>query len=573
MKRKLMRTLVIGVMVSLILGLMGSYVFAAEKELTPYDWGRLPDAEKLEYKTVVVSSFEWGGAWMEEDKVTKFSEITHTANYGKTFDMYNKALFELYYPEVKIVSTDFSPWGIQAYQEVISGIAAGTAPSCWFSTWHGGGPERWIEKGLCADITELVKNWDQVPYIENSPLKSTWDLMWKDGRCYGILDTSFILVNSVPFGFRKDYFKEAGIYNSEGKPGPPENWTWENFRQICKKLTDTKKKRWGYSPYLIPKTLVLMMRELPFFSFGGQPWSLYIPDKSGKYTWRFADTPPTREAFEFFQDMVWKDKSLLVGIEEDSNRNFKAGRTAIAAWPASWAVSQILSSPHLYSPTATTEEILGLALPPQGKYGLEMVEVTSSTWAFDPTLNKEELKAAFEWMDWNTVGRGKTLLLERALHLMPLNEKAFYPWAQITHEGLSYLKVREVPKGLPSLDEMIPTDVMKVLRDGMKVPQVPGETFISGVSGLIDYSQEEEIPIIYALYHKIALDPNADVAEEIKKTADLLNNTVYNVKMENDRELLKKYYTGLDNFYKENYPEYYKSAEYKEMWENYYKCW
>jgi len=572
MKRRLIRTLVISVIGSLVLGLMGGYVLAAKEELTPYDWSRLPDSEKLKYKTVVVRSADWGGAWMEEDKVTKFNEIIHTANYGKIFDMYNKALFELYHPKVKIQSIDFSPWGREGAQNIISGIAGGTCPSM-FPTMHGGGPQRWINKGLCADITDLVKNWDQVPYIENSAVKTIWDLMWKDGRCYGILGSSFILANSVPLAFRKDYFKEAGIYNGKGKPGPPENWTWEDFREICKKLTDIKKKRWGYCPYLIPKSMFLMMRELPFFSFGGQPWTLVVPDKSGKYTWRFADTPPTRKTFEFFQEMV-KDKSLLIGVEEDSNRNFKAGRTAITPWPASWAISDILFRPHRYSATVTTEEILGLVLPPQGKYGLKIIEIASDPYAFDPTLNKEELKAAFEWMDWNLVGPGKTLLLERSVHLMSLvDEKAFYPWYALDHKGLSYLRIRKVPKGIPSLDEVIPADIVKVLRDAMKVPQVPGESFFGGVSGLLGYSLEEEVRIIYALYQKIALDPNANVEEEIKKTAELLNSTVYNVKMENDRELLKKYYTGLDNFYKENYPEYYKSAEYKEMWENYYKCW
>ena len=69
----------------------------------------------------------------------------------------------------------------------------------------------------------------------------------------------------------------------------------------------------------------------------------------------------------------------------------------------------------------------------------------------------------------------------------------------------------------------------------------------------------------------IQLTPNVDLEVELKKLETIFNTSTYNVKIENGTEKLKAYYTELDNFYKKYYPDWYNSAEYKQLVEDYYR--
>lgn len=567
MSKKLFKVISIGIGVCLML-VLGSFTFAAEKELTPYEWNRLPNEEKLKYKEIVIRDYIWAQAWMENETYKKFNEIAHTGDFVTVEALYNKTMFELYNPKVKIEGIDFRPWGKQGFQNIISGVAGGTAPSM-FPILHGGGPPMWIEKGMAADITDLVKNWDQTPYIMSSPVKDVWDLCWKDGRCYGIPDPNFIFIRGQGPFFRRDWFREAGLFTKEGEPGPPSGWSWDDLRSIAKKLTNEKKDRWGIGTYLQVSNKSSLQDYIPWFSFGNSPYTFTVPDKSGKYTWRFNTSPQAMKALQFFRDMIWEDKSVLAGIEIRPWQEFYAGRVGMS-WLGSAAYSLALYSPHKLSATNTFVELVGAAVHPKGPYGMRRTVLFNDLYAFDPTLNKEELKAAFEWMDWNSVGMGKTIFLKNALNRLPIS-KEFYPYSGL--DEMSYLKIRDIPQGFPSIKNVLPTQYLETQTKNMNMPQVPGETFYAGIKGLVDYPLQEELNILFALKQILATNPDADLEEEVMKTANLLNSTVYNVKIDNDREKLKKYYTDLDNFYKEYYPDWYNSEEYKSLFEKYYKCW
>ncbi len=570
MSKKLLKVISIGIGVSLLLALLGNFAFAAQKELTPYEWNRLPDEEKLEYKTIVIRDWIWTRAWMEKETYTKFDEITHTGKFQTAQSLYNKAMFELYNPNVKVVGIDFRPWGKLGFQNIVSGIAGGTGP-IMFPVLHGGGPEMWIERGMAADITDLVKDWDQAPYIMSSPIKNVWDLTWKDGRCYGIPDPSYLIVRAEGPFFRKDWFREAGLFNEEGKPGPPTEWSWEDFRSIARKLTDEKKKRWGTTSDLRKSNKNSFQDILPWFSFGNSPYTFTVPDKSGKYTWKFNTTPQAIEVFQFFRDMIWEDKSVLVGVELIPVTQFLAGRVGIHQDGYAANYGRSLYDPYILSATTPLPEIVGGVLPRKGPYGMKRGVLINDPYAFDPTLNEEQLKAAFEWMDWNSVGMGKTIALKSVLDRLPLSNKGFYPWSQLDEN--SYLKIRNLPPGFPPMNSVLPAEYLEMATKILNIPQVPGETLYSGIQGLVDYPLAEELDILFSLKQVLATNPDVDVEEEVKKTADLLNTTVYNVKMENDIEKLEKYYTDLDNFYEEYYPDWYNSKEYKDLFEQYYKCW
>jgi len=565
--KKLIKLLVILLVVSFVLGMTGSFTWAGQKELTPFEWNSLSTKEKLEYKTVKITDFIWAKSWMEEKTKKNFDEIMHTGDVWQVISMYSKALFELYHPKVRVEGISYNQW--KGMQVLGPDIVAGTAPSlyvCW-------DPVVWIKKGLLADITDLVKDWDQAPFIQ-STIPQLWEPFWVDGRCYGIPDPTFIAQRvGGCIAYRKDFFKEVGIYNEKGKPGPPEDWTWSDLRKIAKKLTNEKKKRWGY--FFAPSSPGRDFDDL-LFSYGVAPNEYAVPDKSGKYTWQFRVTPQWVKALKFLKDMRWEDNSLDTSIDyvtgTGMGKEMPAGRVAMVPASSNWVMADVINNPFKYSATTPSKEIVGWVNLPKGPYGLRLNTIAVDPYGFNPAYNKEQLKAAFEWMDWNAVGRGKTLALEFKRDLLAVN-MMYYPWVDMLSQSLGgwYFRIREVPKGIPPVTEIIPEEYLESLDKGFKIPAPP--TSIWGPVGLVVSGRAEMAKTIIGVLQSIMTNRDVDIRKELKKAADYLNTSVLNEKVENDREKLKEYALGLSDFYKEYYPEWFNSTEYKQLFEEYYKFW
>ena len=580
MSKRLLKRISIGVGVCLILAL-GSFTFTVAQELTPSQWNSLSAEDKLEYKTITIKDHWFARFWQEQDGLSgvpeKLYEKISTGDLETPLLWYSKALFEIYNPKVKIEGVNYNMWGMES---VMSSLAGGTAAS-FYQSFYGLEPPQWIEEGLVADITDLVMDWDQTPILLADPIvKAAWqDLYWRDGRVYGVpLDYSDIAVNAI--GFRKDFFEEAGIFDESGEPGPPKNWTLNDLRQISKKLTDTKKQRWGFCfvPEIpSPQDTIIY----PFlFNFGAPPWLLTIPDKSGKYTWKFNTTAPVVKTLQFLKDMMWEDKSMNASIDYIStqavNTELPTGRAAMGYTTVNMFAAAVVDTPYAYSPTVPTSEILGVARVPQSElYGLFDLATLCGV-GFNPTLNEEELKAAFDWWDWNVVGKGRTMVLRSMLDRRVITEEltpsANYPMQDIIAKTVGRMyQVREIPEGFPPLTDFLPADYMVFFEEMGKIPASPwGEV---GPAGLQVPGSVEERIVLQGLLEELIGNPNFDIEGGLEKAANLLNSTLYNVKFENDREILKEAFTDLDNFYKEYYPEWYNSKEYKDLFENYYKTW
>jgi len=580
MSKKLLKWIGTGIGIPLMFILTGSLALAAEKEMNLYEYTHLPREQRLKYKTIVVEPYE-KGTTPSEIELKKAEEMILSGETETVWKYYQLALFEATHPKVKVKLSTYSGWKAE---ELLTGLAGGTAPS-YYDITQEAGPAGYIKQGLVADITDLVKNWDQTPYIQ-SHYGALWECCWDKGRCYGIPTVDPMIPCIYGFLYRKDWCKEAGIFNGKGEGGPPLNWTIKEFREIFMKLTDPKKNRWGLTVGPVQwhwglKNPAFQCMRAPF---GTQPWFWTVPDKSGKYTWRFDTSPQVVESLEFLRDMIWKDKSIITGAEYSGgevNREFWGNRAGAYYFRNMDGIGKVFGAPHVFSPTIPTEEILGFAPVPAGKYGLRLNTRRVSFNGFNPTLSKEELKAAFEYADWIRVGEGATISLEYSLHnwrtigkTLPLElARTTLPWQTLvsqTKEFPGSLRIRKVPEGFPDILKMIPEGMLDATRVSLKIPAY---TNFFRATDLTVPGLGKELAGLMSLYQAIASNPNVDIEKELKKTADMLNATVFNVKLENDREALKEYFQGLDNFYKEYYPDWWKSKEYKDLFENYYKCW
>lgn len=578
MSKKLLKVISIGISVWLVLGL-GDFILAAEK-LTPDEWNRLSWQDKIKAKKVIVrvSDYDYPYTWMEEKNldvsVTTLREKIHSGDLTTPLQWYNVALFETLHPDVYIKPVSFYPWQKEAISNLTAMMAAGNAPSVFRTR----GADVAITSGYAADITDLLKDWDQTAYLK----ENYWGLWkraaWYNGRCYGIL---FPCICHPGLYYRKDRFKEAGIFNEKGESAPPENWTWNDLREISKKLADPKRKKWGISIRLIRmlNSSINLITEYantigyPITSMSlGESW--VIPDKSGKYTWRFGYIPQIAKAIKFFHDMRWEDNSLLYGPLDgtDDSKEFIAGRTAMYYYQAVRDVfMDAVFRPHKFGEEVESKDIEGCCLTPTSSYGIKLNNLFDDPIMFDPTISKEQLKAAFDWACWNRCGEGYILNLRNSVILDKggIKVSAYQCWQALT----TPYKVEfpsDVKMMLENVKKQSPEEYWRVVKKSEEKVSIPTPTEYGlriDPAGLMNIV-EMEIGLL--LKENLTMD---DIKAEMEKTGEKINRKILNYKIKGDKEKFKAYVAALDEFYKKNFPKWYNSKEYKEYMEEYWKVW
>src|SRR5205823_3852613 len=128
---------------------------------------------------------------------------------------------------------------------------------------------------------------------------------------------------------------------------------------------------------------------------------LYIPDRTGRRTWRFnADDPGLLASLQAAREMVKVDQSVnttgSMGWFEWHNE-FDAGRAAMISSFSPHIPSDSLEHPDKMGPGKPFRDTVGMVEPPHGPSGLTDFHALTNNFGFDPTLNAEELQAAFDW--------------------------------------------------------------------------------------------------------------------------------------------------------------------------------
>jgi multiple sugar transport system substrate-binding protein len=124
--------------------------------------------------------------------------------------------------------------------------------------------------------------------------------------------------------YNKDLFDKAHI------PYPKDGWTWDDFKQISKKLSDPSQKQYGVG--LVPEPDTYDLQGL-VWSNGGS----YISN-DGKKIKGVMNSPETIDALSVLSDLL-KDKSaVLVGGKNQQSGDdiFKSGKIAMwetGVWP------------------------------------------------------------------------------------------------------------------------------------------------------------------------------------------------------------------------------------------------
>jgi len=193
-------------------------------------------------------------------------------------------------------------------------IAAGTMPDVFV-------PGIWdynsmVNQGILTDFTPLIQQ-SKFALGNFNPRVINQLRALRDGRLYGLP----MGYNMQGFFYNKDMFDKAGL----AYPNPAGNYTWDDVRSWAKKLTLDANgnnassptfnprgvKQWGFT--IIPNSA---QTEALLLSFGG---STMVPPAYQKSN---LENPNTIKAWQFLQDMMYRDKTTITPALDQEQAGF-----------------------------------------------------------------------------------------------------------------------------------------------------------------------------------------------------------------------------------------------------------
>ena len=518
------------------------------KELTPAEFLLLSDEEKIRYRDITLRIPEaWGGSLLPFSKgpyASVLDKAVHSGELEALMAQYNRALFELEHPRVKVEFVNFDMWSSNFKSVLAVSLASHRAPSVYIAR----DLPQTIEQGVFADITDLVKNWDQRDrQPEGSVREGT-----VNGRAYTVPANE---LGSMIIRYRKDWFREAGIFNEYGEPGPRTDWTWNDFREIAKKVTDPQKKRWGFAG-----------QTNDFFYNDAHGLRLYIPDRTGKHTWRFNDQDPrVIDSLKAARALVRDDQSVSTSVTLgwfEWHAEFDASRAAMIISHSAHLPKESLDQPDKFGKDKPFRETVGMVPPPRGPSGLSGFKTYTNNFGFDPTLSPEELQAAFDWTTSLFYGPTFVNQLRATIQQAKVQGKRSSAYGVLLANP--YKPVEEVLS--EPLEEIFPANYLRMYDLIRKVPAAP----LPREFGLREPPPAEFEDAVRAMYSEAVTSKTVDLQALVGRTANIVNRTMLSFGAPDDREKLQRFHAALGEFYRRHYPEFYR-RDWPPLYERYYR--
>lgn len=213
----------------------------------------------------------------------------------------------------------------------------------------------YAEYEMMLDLTEKIEKSDLVD-LSKFPEEIVEIYHWEDGKQYAIPKD----VDTIALWYNKTLFDEAGVEY------PDAEWTWEDFRSACEKLTNKEKDQYGY--FCTPTNNHAGWYNM-VYSMGGK----IISDD--KKTSMYND-PNTIKALEFATDLV-KDgytPSYEVMTENPSTTLFESGKIAMTT-EGSWMLTELCNNDYVKENCDVT------LLPKDADEGKNLCVMNGVAWA------------------------------------------------------------------------------------------------------------------------------------------------------------------------------------------------
>jgi multiple sugar transport system substrate-binding protein len=183
-----------------------------------------------------------------------------------------------------------------------------------------------VKQPKLVDLTDLVT----APSVDwNDFYSSAREASTVDGKVVGVP----ALIDNLSLVYNKAMFARAGV------PAPTNDWTWQDFRDAAKKLTDAGTRTYGWA-YVNDGSEDTVWRYLAMLWQAGG--SLLTPDN----TKAAFDSAAGKAALQQLADMAVTDKSVYLDQGNGNYLNlFNSGKIAML-WTGPWDLSSINSDVH-----------------------------------------------------------------------------------------------------------------------------------------------------------------------------------------------------------------------------------
>jgi hypothetical protein len=521
---------------------------------------RLPEAGQNKARTVdigVSSLFECM-PWDEipGNHFPSFAERkVHELEVNKLLAPYfSQAVFALLYPMSRVHNLNFILQGQNENSIMLIALKSGRAPA-QYQLERKDCPKI-LKMGMFADITDILSGWDQMKNLPQIPMQEATYLKCLYGMPYGILTTDAV-------EYRRDWLEERGviewvrkkgwIHPKDGRPYIPMNWTYDDFRVLCKLIADNdvKKIRKGFVERPGP---MMYLDAYSVFHFSATHF--LKPNPSRETTWLFnKEDPLFLRGMKTIHDMCWIDKSIRTGVEvsySSAQDDFKGGRTGMAYTISHGVLNESLLNKYtIFGKDRPYGDIVGLTSMPGCDIFPNLSPGDCNLLGFNPGLSPEQLRLAVEWVkecyygEFFNTGVSYDVEASRILG----TESVVLTQALASPCPMNYYGKVDFRSSFPANY----IDFYDLLKAGLKYPPAPS----MDEYGLTQPLTRSIADQVNTMFEKVIMDSMPDYNKILNLTANYINTTVLNFNDDNAVGKLKQYYGETGKYYLKYFPEYY----------------
>ena len=335
------------------------------------------------------------------------------------------ARFQERYPNVE-VKNNFTPittWS-EYVNKLVTQIAGGQAPDVINMGLEG--VQMGLDKDLFASLQGYVDNDPDAPDLESDIDSRLVEPFQQDGDTYLVPSTW----NTMLMYYNTRMFAEAGIAR------PSDDWTWDDFLEISKKLTNGEgvSKKYGFG--------------IPYFNFGLTPWfySNGTSEMNEDLTEPQLDDPKMVETVEWVRDLVTEHGVAPQPKGADPYQLFPAGQVAMTG-AGHWVVPQFEKAGFKdydvlpWPQNAEQATVYGAA-------GFGMYRGTQQpdlAWEFIKELTNEQTQ-----QQWAGIGSATPATRTAATSPEFLNDPEH---AQLYYDAIEYAKPVAAPPAFSTLEQ------------------------------------------------------------------------------------------------------------------------
>lgn len=342
------------------------------------------------------------------------------------------------HPDQK-VNVTFAGSNDDALKKTLASFVSGKLPGAAYE--YGSSVTTLAARGQTQDLTPLVKgtpsfNWDD--FFPAARQAATTP----DGKIYGIP----ALVDNLSLVYNKKLFDAAGVSY------PTPSWTWTDFQNAARKLTDPGTHQYGWA-YVNDGTEDTVWRFIALlWQAGGD---LLTPDNKKSAF----DSPAGLAAMQLLHDMAVTDRSVYLDAGDQQYQNlFNAGKIAML-WTGPWDLS-VINKDVSYGTQILPGKVTHATIAGPDNYMLFGKNDRETAWAFLQWVDSPQVHLRFSLATGHLPLRGSETRLPGYQQFLDR-----YPGDKVFVDNLARNVTKSRPNipAYPKISQVIGTAVQSVL--------------------------------------------------------------------------------------------------------------